>query len=122
MHLKLSILRIFMKKLLFFPIICTLFCACNSATVSPDGTVRINQSQDQTAPADWQITLQVKKALLSDNSLALGDKFISVSTTDGVVTLTGEVSTEAQMNKIIKIVRDVKGVVKVNNQLTLSSH
>jgi len=110
-----------MKKILFLPVICLMFAGCNSATINPDGSVRINQRQDQTAPADWQITLQVKKALMSDNSLALGDQFISVSTTNGVVTLTGEVSTETQMNKIIKIVRNVNGVVNVNNQLTIAN-
>lgn len=109
-----------MKKLLLLPVTCLIFCACNSATINSNGSIRIDQRQDQTAPADWQITLEVKKALLSDNSLSLGDQFISVSTTNGVVTLSGEVSTRAQMDKIIKIVRGVKGVVKVNNQLTVS--
>lgn len=109
-----------MKKILLIPAVClTLFsCGGNSST---NNSVRIAQSQADTQSSDWQITLNVKEALLSDGNLSAGNRFISVSTTNGVVTLTGGVSSEDQMNEIVKIVKGVPGVVSVDNQLTISN-
>lgn len=109
-----------MKKALLVPAICLMFCSC-AGNSNSNNYVRVNQSQDQSTPADWEITLHVKEALLTDGSLSAGNRFISVSTTNGVVTLTGTVSTRDQMNRIVRTVESVDGVTSVDNQLTISN-
>ena len=71
--------------------------------------------------SDWQLTLKVKEAILSDSLLSPSNRFVSVSTTDGVVTLTGKVSSQEQMKQIIKKAEGISGVKRVDNQMTISS-
>ena len=69
---------------------------------------------------DWQITTKIKAALISDDQLSASSKFISVTTNDGVVTLTGNVPTREDSRRAEALVKGVKGVRKVDNQLTIN--
>ena len=66
---------------------------------------------------DASITAQVKMTLLSHRSTsALNTK---VKTKDGVVTLRGKAKNAAEKELAAKFANDVKGVKKVNNQMTI---
>ena len=66
---------------------------------------------------DASITSQVKYALLSHKSTsALKTK---VTTNDGVITITGEASSDAEKSLVTKLAQDVRGVTKVNNSMTV---
>lgn len=108
-------------KLLLVPALCLVFAACNT-TPNKMGraTVATDQTEDQTDPADWKLTLKVKEAIMADNSIATSNSFVSVMTNDGVVTLTGSVSSQAQIDKIVKAAKSVDGVKSVDNQLVVS--
>lgn len=67
---------------------------------------------------DASITAQVKGALLSHRSTsALKTK---VSTTDGVVTVSGEAKNAAEKSLVTKLVSDVTGVDRVVNNMTIA--
>ena len=68
---------------------------------------------------DVSTTTQVKYALLSHKSTsAIKTK---VTTTDGVVVVTGEASSDAEMSLVTKLAQDVRGVVSVSNNMTLKN-
>jgi hyperosmotically inducible periplasmic protein len=64
---------------------------------------------------DVTISSKVKSKLLADSSIKAGD--IDVSSSQGVVTLIGRVSTHAIKSAAERIARDTKGVTDVNNEL-----
>jgi osmotically-inducible protein OsmY len=69
---------------------------------------------------DSQITTQVKAKLASDvraSSLAN----IEVNTTNGVVTLTGQVESEDVRRSAGEVAATVAGVIRVNNNLQVAS-
>lgn len=67
---------------------------------------------------DASITAQVKSALLSHRSTsALHTK---VSTTDGVVTLSGAAKNDAEKSLVTKITSDINGVISVINNMTVT--
>ncbi|MEY4917187.1 MAG: hypothetical protein RL616_1100 [Verrucomicrobiota bacterium] len=68
---------------------------------------------------DASITAQVKSALLSHRSTsALHTK---VSTTDGVVTLSGIAKNDAEKSLVTKIATDINGVISVINNMTVTA-
>jgi hyperosmotically inducible protein len=68
---------------------------------------------------DASITSQVKFALLSQKSTsALKTK---ITTTDGVVRVTGDASSDAEKSLVTKLASDVRGVRSVTNDMTVKS-
>jgi osmotically-inducible protein OsmY len=68
---------------------------------------------------DASITSQVKYALLSHKSTsALKTK---VTTTDGVVSVTGEAKSDAEKSLVTKLAQDVRGTKSVTNDMTVKS-
>ncbi len=66
---------------------------------------------------DASITTQVKFALLSHKATsALKTK---VTTNDGVIVITGEAASEAEKSLVTKLAGDVRGVVSVNNSMSV---
>ena len=66
---------------------------------------------------DATITAQVKTALLNDTEL---NPTIDVSTSNGVVTMTGSVRSQAEEQRAIQLARQVSGVRDVKANLTVS--
>lgn len=66
---------------------------------------------------DSDVTEKVKTMLLNDGATDGLD--ITVVTTKGDVRLTGVVDTQAQFDKIDKIVRSIEGVHSVHDELTI---
>jgi len=75
-----------------------------------------NSSDNQTVPdkaADAWITTKVKSELASTKGIKSTD--ISVSTNDGVVTLTGSVATAKAKAKAVRVTKRIKGVKSVDS-------
>lgn len=92
-----------------------------------DGVKSVKNDIKITAPAanrpmgekmdDASITSQVKYALLSHKSTsALQTK---VTTTDGVIVITGEAASEAEKSLVTKLAQDVRGAKSVTNSMTI---
>src|SRR5690606_15544843 len=65
------------------------------------------RNSDQPVDDTW-ITTKVKSSLLADSDVAGLD--INVETVNGVVTLTGEVDQQAQVEHATRIARGIEGV------------
>ena len=96
----------------------------NEMTVVPTTTTTTTTTLSQRAETngekidDASITAQVKSTLMSHRSTsALKTK---VSTTDGVVTLSGKAKNDAEKSLVTKLVTDIDGVVSVVNNMTIS--
>jgi hypothetical protein len=87
----------------------------NELTVSV-APVRPAESMDEKID-DASITAQVKAALLAHRSTR--SLKTRVSTMEGVVTVTGRASNEAEKSLVGKLVEDVNGVRQVINQITV---
>ena len=67
---------------------------------------------------DASITAQVKASLLSHHSTSA--LHTTVSTTDGVVTLSGIAKNDAEKSLVTKLVTDINGVTSVINNMTVA--
>jgi osmotically-inducible protein OsmY len=67
---------------------------------------------------DASITAQVKSSLLSHHSTSA--MHTGVTTTDGVVTLTGIAKNDAEKSLVTKLATDINGVTSVINNMTIS--
>lgn len=82
-----------------------------------------NRTVNKTGTTDYVddtvITAKVKTALLAEPELKSAE--IKVETVDGAVSLSGAVSSQANIQKALNITRDVKGVKSIKNNLHLRS-
>ena len=106
-----------MKKILLASAMCAMFVACSGN--SDNSNNRSEMSASETQPSDWEITTNVKKTLMMDGSLSRSARMISVTTHDGVVILTGSVESRDEGRKVVNMVKGVKGVKSVDNQLDM---
>lgn len=79
---------------------------------------RTNESPEEQVN-DAQITAQVKSKLASDVSLSTVPN-VSVNSTNGVVTLSGQVNSGADKAKAGQIASTVPKVVRVDNNLQIA--
>jgi hyperosmotically inducible periplasmic protein len=75
-----------------------------------DAAMDEERRSDQPADDTW-ITTKVKSSLLADTDVSGLD--IDVETVNGVVTLSGEVEQQAQIDRAARIARDIEGVTEV---------
>ncbi len=66
---------------------------------------------------DATVTARVKAAIFDDPGLRAAE--INVETFDGAVQLSGFVSTQAEINRAVQMVRGVSGVKSVKNDMRL---
>lgn len=104
-----------MKLLFLLPALCLVCCGCDSQNTIADA-----QSGSQENSPDWQVTTRVKAVILADTSISASSHFVSVTTNNGVVTLSGNVASKDDMNKIVHLTKNVDGVKKVDNQMKVS--
>jgi osmotically-inducible protein OsmY len=69
---------------------------------------------------DSRITAQVKAKIAADVNLSTLTN-VKIDSTNGVVTLSGEVENEGVKNRAAEIARSAEGVVSVNNNLQVES-
>ena len=88
-------------------------------TLADAGDIGDGPDSDQPIDDTW-ITTKVKSSLLADTDVAGLD--IEVETVNGVVTLTGEVDEQAQIDHATRIARDIEGVTDVQtSRLTVAT-
>lgn len=85
--------------------------ACNNSPTSPKGSDSMSVALNDTA-----VTAKVKSGFVGDPALKNSD--ISVTTTNGVVTLTGSASDSHAKSVAEGIAKHVEGVRSVNDKLT----
>jgi len=76
-----------------------------------DASLGDGQNSDQPVDDTW-ITTKVKSSLLAESDVSGLD--INVDTLNGVVTLRGQVESQAQVDAATRIARDIKGVANVD--------
>jgi len=100
-------------KPLFTAAICLAFAvAFPLATLSPAHAAENTQDQSVQPGTDTWITTKVKAELMATKGISSTD--ISVTTTNGTVTLSGVVDAKVQVDKAIAVARAVKGVKDVD--------
>lgn len=97
------------KKALFIALPLLIAAPVASATDSMPGSTT---SQQQTVVDDTAITTAVKAKLLADP--AVSGLAVTVSTTNGVVILSGTIKTDTEATKIIEIAQSTPSVKDVN--------
>ncbi|MBX9922514.1 MAG: BON domain-containing protein [Rhabdochlamydiaceae bacterium] len=103
-----------MKKIIPAIALCLFGVSC---TQNQDGYSSKEANVDMK---DSEITLKVKTVILADDALAPSNRFVSITTNNGVVVITGKVSNADQMRRIAKKAESVSGVKRVDNRMTLS--
>ena len=89
-----------------------LFSAGHVLADNPSNEPEENAQNDSSQPVtDTWITTKVKADLLATENVSGLD--IKVETVDGVVTLTGAVTSQAQKDKAVEVARQIKGVKRV---------
>ncbi len=88
----------------------------NEMTIAPTPAVASETTGDKID--DASITAQVKTALLTHRSTST--IHTGVSTTDGVVTVTGIAKNEAEKSLVTKLTEDINGVTSVVNNMTVA--
>lgn len=91
----------------------------DNVTVSPVVAAPSLPAPDigRAAFSDTEITGSVKTKLLADD-MVKGLR-IDVDTRDGVVTLTGEVKSQAEKDQALKLARETEGVKSVTDRMTV---
>jgi len=107
------------KALLLIPAMCLAFVACGRDGYYDDDSNDVQSQENSESSSDWTITSKVKAEIMADTSISGYARWVSVSTTDGVVTLTGTAPTREDREKVVKIAKRVKGVMRVDNQITV---
>mgnify|MGYP000293525173 CR=1 FL=1 len=106
-----------MRKILPIIALCVLGVSCNQTQDTGYGKDNNRSTQEWS---DTEITTKVKAVILADMSLSPGNRFVSITTTNGVVVITGNVSSADQKRKIAQKAEKVSGVRRVENQMTVS--
>lgn len=77
----------------------------------------LDQSESE---ADRMITQKIRQAIMSDSALSTNAKNIKIITINGMVTLRGPVDNSQEKETIAKKVKNIQGIVKVDNQLEVA--
>ena len=95
--------------------------AASAQTATQEAKDKTYAAAQKTAEVvtDAEITSAVKTKLLADK--IVGGLKIDVDTSNGVVTLTGPVSSAAEKNQAVHLARETKGVKKVVNKLKMET-
>jgi hyperosmotically inducible protein len=93
---------------------------------SESNQLAMNRDASPTASAqpenetDRKIIQEIRKSIVSDDSLSMTAKNVTVVSENGNVTLRGNVKDPNEKEKIASTVQQVAGVAKVDNQLTVT--
>jgi osmotically-inducible protein OsmY len=79
--------------------------------------VVVGATAAQHALANTALTSKIKAKIALDDTLEASN--VSVSTADGVVTLTGTVASQAQHTRVLQLARETDGVKSVTDRLTV---
>lgn len=89
--------------------------AASATDNKPDSGAENAMERAGDRTADAALTTRIKARLVAEDNLSALD--INVDTSNGVVTLSGDVDNEAQVDLAEKVVEDIDGVKSVHNKL-----
>ena len=89
-----------------------------SGIVGIDNRLEVGSASLDQAVADSALTASIKEKLEASEMNRFDG--VAVRTNSGVVTLTGSVQSEQAQKKVLDMVRDVDGVSRVENNLTIA--
>lgn len=89
----------------------------SSAAANSNASTSASDTSAQPGTDGW-ITTKVKTQLMATKGIPSTD--ISVTTTNGVVTLSGVLDTKAQVQKSVAVAKGIKGVQKVDSSALTS--
>lgn len=69
---------------------------------------------------DLDVTANIRKALMDDDTLSTNGRNVKVITRDGIVTLRGPVDSDQERVAIARTAQSVAGVRRVDNQLEIN--
>jgi hyperosmotically inducible periplasmic protein len=91
--------------------------AINKLAMNRDtGTTASDQPENET---DRKIIQEIRKSIVSDDSLSTLGKNVTVVSENGNVTLRGNVKDQSEKEKIASKAQQVAGVAKVDNQISV---
>ncbi len=96
-----------------------------SSSAGSDNKVAMSKEIGATASdqpeneKDRKIIQEIRKSIVSDDSLSTTGKNVTVVSENGNVTLRGNVKDENEKEKIASTAQQVAGVAKVDNQITV---
>jgi hypothetical protein len=79
--------------------------------------VAAGANEAERALAETALTAKIKSKMALDDSVKASS--IDVHTTNGVVTLTGTVRSEAERTRAVQLARETQGVTSVTDRLTI---
>ncbi len=104
-------------NVLIFVAVCVLSAAVPAVCMAGDTKPPTAMEKTGDYIGDSALTAKVKTALLAEKNLK--SLPIGVESTDGVVTLSGEVVSSAQIKQAVDVAKHVDGVRDVHNSLTV---
>ncbi len=96
--------------------------ANNSGRNERDRSGETKTPFDQSnSSADTDLTAEIRRAVMKDDSLSMAAKNVKIIFADGVVTLRGPVKTAAEKAAIEKHAKSVGGHAKIENQIEVEA-
>jgi hyperosmotically inducible protein len=107
-------------NVLAFVATCVFYAAVPAVCLAGDADAKAPSAMEKTGDyiGDSALTAKVKAALLGEKDLK--SLPIGVESTQGVVTLSGEVVSSAQIKQAVDVTKHVAGVTDVHNSLTVA--
>lgn len=108
----------------------TVTMAQDSAVVAPDNSAvnvrdrapnAMTAGEQSSAKSDVELTRQIRRAVVKDDSLSMLAHNVKIITANGAVTLRGPVKTEQEKTAIASKAQAIAGANKVDNQLEVKS-
>jgi hyperosmotically inducible periplasmic protein len=108
----------------------TITMAQDSAAVAPDNSAvnvrdrapdAMTAGEQSNAKSDVELTRQIRRAVVKDDSLSMLAHNVKIVTSNGAVTLRGPVKTEQEKIAIANKAQAIAGPNKVDNQLEVKN-
>lgn len=81
------------------------------------GTATISTITHQESPAERAISDKIRRAIDKERAISNIARRVEVTTQDGIVTLAGQVNSEAEKTRLQTIAQNIEGVSSVKNDL-----
>jgi hyperosmotically inducible periplasmic protein len=100
--------------------------AQNSTPVPPDNSginvrdrapAALTAGEQSNTRADEELTREIRRALVKDDSLSMMAHNVKIITVDGNVTLRGPVETTAEKTTVARVARSIAGTDRVENKI-----
>ena len=102
------------------------FTSCDKRHNEADNTARNpatpNAGDQSETEADREITANIRKAVVADDSLSINAQNVKIIAVNGVVTLRGPVKSEKEKMAIEAKAKQVVGVKSVNNLIEIEAN